>query len=126
MAKKDLKSTYSIRPHKVKKNRVSNKDGAKGIPCTMIIFKSPHKEVVGEGEDSTKLFHFEPNDSKGKSYAPPIEPLTGKFLPWEYDVEASEFTPPALSAKVAEKTYIELEKMKLRATLYGVSEQEAN
>ena len=126
MANTDLKKIYSIRPHKVKKNRKSTKDGAKGTPCTMIIFKKPHKDIEAHGDDKKKLFHFEPNDSAGKSYSPPIEPLTGKYLPWEYDVKEAEFTPPALSAKVADKTYIELEKMKLRATLYGVSEQEAN
>jgi hypothetical protein len=126
MAKKDLKSTYPIRPHKVKKNRVSTKPGAKGTPCTMVIFKKPHKDIVSHGEDDKKLFHFEPNDSSGRGYKPPIDPLTGEFLEWIYDVEADEFTPPALDAKTASKTYIELQKMTHRAKLYGVKKQEAN
>jgi len=118
MARDKTKITHSIRPKKVRNHYVSSKDGAKGTPCTMIIFKAP--KGVGTINDDGKLYYFH----ESPKFKVPIDHFTGKALKWDYDADEKEFSEPGIDKKLSDKAFLKVLDLETKARLFGTAAAE--
>ncbi len=121
MAKKNKESRfYDLIPTEYEVGHQSSKKDSAKKPGTLIIFDCP--DGIEPMNDDEQLFSFKRDKLKGEDvvqYTPPVDPLTGEYLPWRYDAKKKRFKKPAISSDVTAKAYRDVIQLKAKAQLFG-------